>query len=117
MSLSGFRSDGSDGERASCTEDCNGNDGKGSSYSEGCDQMDSEGESCGGGDHENHENVTPEPASIMLLGTGIVVLGGVVRRKFVSQSRSSLAFLNQSIKPLATDLVASENLCSKADSG
>jgi hypothetical protein len=77
--------DSNDGEGKSCSEGCDGNDGEGKSCSEGCDGNDGEGKSCGGDDDApNPKNVTPEPASIMLLGTGLVFLGGIVRRKLLA---------------------------------
>ena len=62
--------------------DCDGKDSDGKSCKGDCDDKDSDGKGCG--DDDGHKHVTPEPASIMLLGTGLVVLGGIVRRKLVS---------------------------------
>jgi hypothetical protein len=63
-------------------KDCDGKDSDGESCKSDCDKKDSDGESCGD-DDEGYKNVTTEPASIMLHGTGLVVLGGVVRRKLL----------------------------------
>jgi PEP-CTERM motif-containing protein len=56
--------------------------GDGNDYydKEDCDDKDGDSKSCedGGG-----KGVTPEPGSIMLLGTGLVVLGGTLRRKLL----------------------------------
>jgi hypothetical protein len=64
-------------------KDCDGKDSDGKSCKGDCDDKDSDGKGCGD-DDDGHKNVTPEPASIMLLGTGLVFLGGIVRRKLVS---------------------------------
>jgi hypothetical protein len=65
-------------------KDCDGKDSDSESCKkDDCDKKDSDSESCKD-DDEGGKNVTPEPASIMLLGTGLLVLGGVVRRKLVS---------------------------------
>jgi hypothetical protein len=46
-----------------------------------CDEKDGDSKSCedGGG----AKGVTPEPGSIMLLGTGLMILGGTLRRKLL----------------------------------
>ena len=73
----------SDGGDDDDNKDCDGKDSDDKSCKADCDKKDSDGESCGD-DDEGHKSVTPEPASIMLLGTGLVVLGGIVRRRLFS---------------------------------
>jgi PEP-CTERM motif-containing protein len=54
----------------------NGNDNK------DCKDMNWDSKSCGDGG-SGYKSVTPEPGSIILLGTGLVVLGSVLRRKLL----------------------------------
>jgi hypothetical protein len=57
-------------------------DGNDNNDKEDCNDKDGESKSCeddGGG-----KGVTPEPGSIMLLGTGLVILGGTLRRRLLA---------------------------------
>jgi hypothetical protein len=56
-------------------------DGNDNHDKEDCDDKDGDSKSCedGGGP----KGATPEPGSIMLLGTGLVILGGTLRRKLL----------------------------------
>lgn len=66
-------------------DDCEDGSSDGGSCAEACDSKEGDSESCGGeGEDDDHESVTPEPVSFMLLGTGLVVLGWGLRRKLLS---------------------------------
>jgi len=58
-----------------------GHDNNGNNDKEDCDDKDGDSKACEDG---GAKGVTPEPGSIMLLGTGLVLMGGIVRRKFSS---------------------------------
>lgn len=83
-SFSGIHLTGGHGDGKSTNfewADLSGND-KDQNEKKDCDDKDWDGKSCSDGG-SGFKSVTPEPGSILLLGTGLVVLGGVLRRKLL----------------------------------